>query len=418
RAPAFLTQTLPGLRTEILDLYQAAEKNGLRTVSFYSEFAIICQSLSQDARDSQPLLAADAMLRGVPDDLLSHHYLVLAKKALGRQPLSESEREMVVQFCELNPGDWWPAALAKQYQLPNPNGPNLSAAQADAAITAYLHEAFLLVGLAFVGLAGIPLTWRQHSLANAKVPASSARLFRLWRPAEVLGLYGFCSWITLALNALLAWVLVPVISPPIYSALGATVGLWLIYGFCWLFSLALFCLEMVLFLRTFGIAPAYLTRTMGFRWNDLWQDFLRWGPAGLAIIPFLSFGLSVIMEEVGIPLDVLDGLSRSFISFGAWSLPVSILVGVVLAPLVEEIVYRGFIFRSLQQRWGTGTGIAISSAIFSISHFYSLIGGLQVFGMGLLLGWVYHRTGRLATTIVIHALHNLAWVLQAHLAGA
>jgi hypothetical protein len=111
-------------------------------------------------------------------------------------------------------------------------------------------------------------------------------------------------------------------------------------------------------------------------------------------------------------------LSRSFADWGALSLPVTILWGVIVAPLAEEIVYRGFVFRVLQQRWGTAAGMLASSALFAVVHFYSMVGTIEVFASGMILAWLYHRTGKLASCILLHAGYNLALALYGHFAGA
>ena len=82
-----------------------------------------------------------------------------------------------------------------------------------------------------------------------------------------------------------------------------------------------------------------------------------------------------------------------------------IVVG-LLAPLVEEVVFRGAILRSLlswnQNCW---IGIAISAALFALSH----LNPAQMphaFLAGLLLGWMYWRTGSIVPGVVFHWVNN------------
>lgn len=80
---------------------------------------------------------------------------------------------------------------------------------------------------------------------------------------------------------------------------------------------------------------------------------------------------------------------------------------VVIGPWFEEVLYRGFLFAALRNRFGAPAAIIGSSVVFAISHAYSLHGTLIVFAIGLLLGWIRHRTGNLTASFAAHAGNNL-----------
>ncbi|WP_101615775.1 CPBP family intramembrane glutamic endopeptidase [Bifidobacterium margollesii] len=81
------------------------------------------------------------------------------------------------------------------------------------------------------------------------------------------------------------------------------------------------------------------------------------------------------------------------------------VVFVVLAPLVEEYVFRKQIIDRTRV-YGEGLSIIFSALIFGLMHanFYQFF---YAFGWGLLWGYVYMRTGRVRYTIGLHALVNL-----------
>ena len=84
----------------------------------------------------------------------------------------------------------------------------------------------------------------------------------------------------------------------------------------------------------------------------------------------------------------------------------------LLAPLVEEIVFRGAILRALLQRCGKAwVAIAISALLFAIAH----MNPAQLphaFLIGLLLGWMYYRTDSIIPGIVYHWINNsVAYVM-------
>ena len=82
-----------------------------------------------------------------------------------------------------------------------------------------------------------------------------------------------------------------------------------------------------------------------------------------------------------------------------------VVVG-LLAPLVEEVVFRGAILRALL-KWNQNYWlcIAISAALFGLSHF-NPAQMPHAFLAGLLLGWMYYRTGSIVPGIVVHWVNN------------
>lgn len=122
-------------------------------------------------------------------------------------------------------------------------------------------------------------------------------------------------------------------------------------------------------------------------------------PAGL----FATYAVSTVHNLIASPKEqaIMGEFPRS--PLGA---VLFILLAVVMAPLAEEIVYRGFLFRGLANSLGWEWGAAISAAIFGAAHLQ-----LDVFVpltvLGFVLAWVYQRSGSLWTSVVLHALFNL-----------
>lgn len=91
------------------------------------------------------------------------------------------------------------------------------------------------------------------------------------------------------------------------------------------------------------------------------------------------------------------------------------ILAVVIAPLFEELFFRGFLFRGLANSWGWVLGAAASSAAFGVAHAQLTI-FVPLFALGFALAWVYKRTGSLWTAIAFHALFNaisvVVWVLS------
>lgn len=88
--------------------------------------------------------------------------------------------------------------------------------------------------------------------------------------------------------------------------------------------------------------------------------------------------------------------------------PMRLIIGLaatVVAPLVEEMTFRGFLYPVLK-RYSDGVFAAlVSSFIFGVAHQH-LGGFLPLSALGLLLAWSYQRTGSLVVPVITHALFN------------
>lgn len=90
--------------------------------------------------------------------------------------------------------------------------------------------------------------------------------------------------------------------------------------------------------------------------------------------------------------------------------PASMVViglAILVAPVAEEVFFRGFVFTGLGQRYGARWGAIGSSALFSLGHF-QLGYLLPIFFLGLLLSWLYVKSGSIWPCIVAHLVYNAA----------
>ncbi len=88
------------------------------------------------------------------------------------------------------------------------------------------------------------------------------------------------------------------------------------------------------------------------------------------------------------------------------------LDAVVGAPIVEEIIFRGILFGGLYGRWGFWPAALGSSLVFASVHGYGFDGSLSVIITGVLLCWLYARTGRLWAPMLVHGFINGTVVLS------
>ena len=83
----------------------------------------------------------------------------------------------------------------------------------------------------------------------------------------------------------------------------------------------------------------------------------------------------------------------------------SILSAAIFAPIFEEFLFRGFVFSSLRRRFGVKRGILFSSLLFAFVH-RSLYGFLAIFALGIVLAYLYEKTGSLVPSISLHCFNN------------
>jgi membrane protease YdiL (CAAX protease family) len=82
-----------------------------------------------------------------------------------------------------------------------------------------------------------------------------------------------------------------------------------------------------------------------------------------------------------------------------------VLVVVVLAPIIEELFFRGLLLRSLERRVGRWGALIISSLVFGAVHLQALQ-FLALTVIGLVLGWLTQHFGRLGPAIWAHVAFN------------
>ncbi|MFS8524894.1 MAG: CPBP family intramembrane glutamic endopeptidase [Limnochordales bacterium] len=98
-----------------------------------------------------------------------------------------------------------------------------------------------------------------------------------------------------------------------------------------------------------------------------------------------------------------------------WILGLFVFVAVVLAPVSEELFFRGYLHAVFRHR-APGHALFLSSLVFAALHLY-IIHFVPVFFIGLLLAALYERRGSLIAPIVAHAFSNGVVALVSLLQG-
>ncbi len=136
--------------------------------------------------------------------------------------------------------------------------------------------------------------------------------------------------------------------------------------------------------------------------------------AGLGLLgALMSQPLVLLATIVTIVLGPLVGvrfqvqpLLREARGLPAWGFVLLCLSAVVVAPVTEEIVFRGFVYATFRRWWGPLGSICASAVLFAALHGHAPA-FLQLFVVGFLFAYLYERTGSLVAPIAAHALVNL-----------
>ncbi len=85
------------------------------------------------------------------------------------------------------------------------------------------------------------------------------------------------------------------------------------------------------------------------------------------------------------------------------------VMAVFIAPLAEEFLFRGLLFRSLDREWGGWRAVVGNAAFFAVYH--PALAWLPVAALGALNAIFFKRTGRLTSAVLLHATYNAVVLL-------
>jgi len=219
-------------------------------------------------------------------------------------------------------------------------------------------------------------------------PPPPSEKYPFWGYLDLLGFF-FIALLGLAAESLLLIVLIDVTHvKKAYLLIPAQV---LLYGFL-LGALAL------IFRRYYG--------------RPFWRS-IRWAPAAAGDSFVASCGVlaafAVMLASILIRTPDTDSPMKQLLSDPASVLMIAV-IGTTLAPLVEEIVFRGFLQPLLVRSLGIAPGILLAAMAFGLLHLQeygnSWRHALLISGAGAGFGWMRQRTGSTRAAALMHAAYN------------
>ncbi|MEE3269936.1 MAG: type II CAAX endopeptidase family protein [Candidatus Thermoplasmatota archaeon] len=108
----------------------------------------------------------------------------------------------------------------------------------------------------------------------------------------------------------------------------------------------------------------------------------------------LAFGVPEVETDIGVDW-----------GSGPVALGMAVASTVIIAPIAEELMFRGYVLDSIRKMHGDWVAVVISALIFGLVHFEPYTIGLAAIG-GLIYGYLRVRTGSLWPSIIGHMLWN------------
>jgi membrane protease YdiL (CAAX protease family) len=213
-----------------------------------------------------------------------------------------------------------------------------------------------------------------------------------WDVGQVVGLFVVIVAIMITLSGTAAWIRESELAPTAKTLLIAA---------------ALFCVYLLEWAIAWGLARAAsqpLAQAVGLRKFDAG----KWVPAAIgaalvARIVAAAWSLVLRFAHAKAPGPGLD-VTRLMPS-GLLGVAMTVLMTAVLAPLVEEIIFRGIAYSALRDRFGDVLGAVFSAGMFAILHpnAYAIV---PVFVLALMLSALFRRSGSLWVPVIAHMSFN------------
>ena len=198
----------------------------------------------------------------------------------------------------------------------------------------------------------------------------------------------------------------------------ACLGIWLSLAYVLVLLLKSLAVDISAGLMVSGLELALLLPVW---WLTRKKYGVSWSHLGMTKFKpkYLGLGLGLF-----VPAMWLNALYEAFLSrFGLKMQPeveriltetsspgLFVLTAVIIAPVVEEIFFRGFLFAGLKRRFPWTTAMLISSGLFALLHL-SPLAVPPIFLLGLVFAYLYQRSGSIWPAVIIHSLVNTLAVI-------
>jgi len=192
-------------------------------------------------------------------------------------------------------------------------------------------------------------------------------------------------------------------------------------------SLFLIVNQAVLSLGLLG----YLTLQIRVRFHSPFWQTIGWRPLHTGAVPrrvvylglvLCGFSLSVLVQVASAALQTKAKLPIQEYFQDPHSALLLMLMSILLAPLVEETIFRGYIYPVLARSVGVGAGVVITGTLFGLLHAPQLWGGwgqiLLLIGVGIIFTAARAISRTVVASYLLHVSYNsflfIAFLIASH----
>ena len=171
---------------------------------------------------------------------------------------------------------------------------------------------------------------------------------------------------------------------------------------------------------TFGVYAASEVLTLAAMWLVFKKANIRLDSLGLDKIKTLFWAVPAFFAYLFISASMAKASSLFFTkevlekeqdlgfsdATASWEIALAFIALVIIAPIVEELLFRGFLFKQLRKSWPFWISAIVSSLLFGLAHLQINV-GIDTFALALVLAFLYEKTSSIVSSIGLHMLKNL-----------
>ena len=172
-------------------------------------------------------------------------------------------------------------------------------------------------------------------------------------------------------------------------------------------------LVVAFFALAVRLARVPFAEYMALKWPSWWDILVGIGALG-SVLLLAGIGVQLTQQETPAFMSETFRTARD-----AGILPLFFFAFAVLAPVQEELFFRGFLYRGLSPAIGPWPTIALTAAIWAVIHLqYEWFFVGEIFLLGIAFGWLRLKRGSTILTILLHGGMNTLALLFADTAAA
>ena len=179
-------------------------------------------------------------------------------------------------------------------------------------------------------------------------------------------------------------------------------------------------LNLIYYMVSFIIVLIFMFRFLRKSFSDIFDGFGRFlTTAALGCVIYYAAAAAVNGALALVMPDLINPSVESEIELTKLDYDKTLVIAVLLAPLVEESIFRGALFGTIRPK-SAFLAYAVTAVLFAVYHLWpyfiadfnwlDLLYLFQYIPVGLILAWCYERSGTIWTPMLVHALINLVAV--------